>query len=187
MAPAACGRSCMPALGLVLLAPVAVPLLLVFLLGVALHNCACGGARLPEPGGRYGVGAIEVDVPVPTSAAGKVPCLVYYPTRKGAGGGRGQVLNALGSAAHVRAFGANQVHPTWGAWLWPKLAWLMAGSPKIRAAVGAPAAPAPAGGWPTAVWSHGTGGHRRGMVALLTEMASHGAVCIALDHADGPW
>ena len=45
------------------------PLLLVLLLGAALHSCVCGGARLPEPGGPHGVGAIEVDVPVPAPAA----------------------------------------------------------------------------------------------------------------------
>ena len=49
----------------------------------------------------------------------------------------------------------------------------------------ADAAPAPSRGWPLVVFSHGMYGCAMSYSSLCAEMASHGAVVVALEHKDG--
>ncbi len=52
-----------------------------------------------------------------------------------------------------------------------------------------PSGPVPAGGWPVAIFGHGSGGHKQGSFALASTLASYGIATLAINvvaHGFGP-
>ena len=153
---------------------------------------------LPDPTGPHRVGVIEADVPARTDA-GCVPVVVYYPAIDepdappstalcGATSSEPEQLRWL-DARHAAALGKSHLTGTLGAWsagaLMGNLGPAATNYEVVRAAVGADAKPPPAGGWPVAVFSHSLTGWRHVNSSLCAELASHGAVVIHMEHADG--
>ena len=153
---------------------------------------------LPDPTGPHRVGVIEADVPAPTDA-GVVPVVVYYPAIDepdappstalcGATSSEPEQLRWL-DARYAAALGKSHLTGTLGAWsagaLMGNLGPAATNYEVVRAAVGADAKPPPAGGWPVAVFSHSLTGWRHVNSSLCAELASHGAVVIHMEHADG--
>ena len=153
---------------------------------------------LPDPTGPHRVGIIEADVPAPTDA-GVVPVVVYYPAIDepdappstalcGATSSEPEQLRWL-DARYAAALGKSHLTGTLGAWsagaLMGNLGPAATNYEVVRAAVGADAKPPPAGGWPVAVFSHSLTGWRHVNSSLCAELASHGAVVIHMEHADG--
>ena len=153
---------------------------------------------LPDPTGPHRVGVIEADVPAPTDA-GCVPVVVYYPAIDepdappstalcGATSSEPEQLRWL-DARYAAALGKSHLTGTLGAWsagaLMGNLGPAATNYEVVRAAVGADAKPPPAGGWPVAVFSHSLTGWRHVNSSLCAELASHGAVVIHMEHADG--
>jgi hypothetical protein len=146
---------------------------------------------LPEPTGPHRVGVIEADVAAPTEA-GVVPCVIYYPA--GASTAEPsyfsseptlQWLDARYAGALGRCHLAETLGPYTAEVFMNALGPSATGYERVRGAVGAPALPAPAGGWPTAVFSHSMTGWRHVNSAFMSEIASRGAVAIHVEHCDG--
>ena len=92
-------------------------------------------------------------------------------------------------ARYAAALGKSHLTGTLGAWsagaLMGNLGPAATNYRSCGAAVGADAKPPPAGGWPVAVFSHSLTGWRHVNSSLCAELASHGAVVIHMEHADG--
>ena len=143
---------------------------------------------LPSPTGPHRVGCVELDIPAPT-AAGRVPVVVYYPAHRDAPSSGlpppewlpTEHAAALGRAQLAAAFG-----PRLGAALLGGLGPVATGFAVVRAERGAaPLWRDGKEGWPCAVLSHSLTGWRHINSSFLVEIASHGAVAVALEHADG--
>ena len=144
---------------------------------------------LPEPGGPYKVGVIEVDLKAPTTA-GVVPCVIYYPAAVGAGATDKQPglkwLDSDYAASLGRIHLRDTLGPRAGAFFMWTLGPAATGGATVRGAVGAECAVSPdADGWPVAVLSHSLTGWRHVNSSFLAEIASRGAVAIGVEHCDG--
>lgn len=142
---------------------------------------------LPSPSGKYSVGVIEVDVPAPTSV-GVVPIVIYYPavsTGTGSPQKQQQPLQWI-DKAHAEAVGKVHLKDTFGVYsggmLMSTFGPLATGYARVQATVGAKLLADRE--WPVAVLSHSLSGWRHINSTYLVEIASHGAVTIALEHCD---
>mmetsp|Transcript_1037 Transcript_1037/g.4108 ORF Transcript_1037/g.4108 Transcript_1037/m.4108 type:complete len:416 (-) Transcript_1037:200-1447(-) len=146
---------------------------------------------LPAPSGPHRVGVVEVDVPAPTPA-GRVPCAIYYPAQpKSATDAKPKQLRWL-PPGYAAAIGEAQLGDMFGATLGSALMAgfgpLATGYETVRAEVSAPPLTAEGNNdepWPAAVFSHGLTGWRHVCSSFIVEIASRGAVVVAVEHCDG--
>ena len=142
---------------------------------------------LPAGSGPYSVGVMEVDVPCVSTKAGIVPVVIYYPCEADSGKEDmvwmpAETAKGLGESQLADVFGESL-----GAFLMGVFAPLATGRCKVRALrMGKPFLPENGRAqWPTAVFSHGLTAWRHVNSSFCVEVASFGAVVLAVEHCDG--